>query len=126
FTALMYAVRNGHEAVARTLAQRGADLNVTNGDGVTALIVAIVNERCDLAATLVDLGANANDGSLYFAVDMHDATTDMRARDGSRLRAEHQNKLTALDLVKKLLDKGADPNKAFVGQLHSTTLCCGD
>ena len=57
---------------------------------------------------------------------MHDATTDMRARDGSRLRAEHHNKMTALDLVKKLLDKGADPNKAFVGQLHSTTLCCGD
>ena len=50
----------------------------------------------------------------------------MRARDGSRLRADHPNKLTALDLSKLLLDRGADPNKAFVGQLHSTTLCCGD
>ena len=126
FTALMYAVRNGHEAVARTLAQRGADLNATNGDGVSALIVAIVNDRFDLAATLVDLGANANDGSLYFAVDMHDATTDMRARDGSRLRADNPNKMTALDLIAKLLDHGADPNKAFTGQLHSSTLCCSD
>jgi len=126
FTALMYAVRNGHEAVARTLAQGGADLNVTNGDGVTALIVAIVNDRFDLAGTLVDLGANANDGSLYFAVDMHDATTDMRARDGSRLRADYPNKMTALDLIARLLDHGADPNKAFTGQLHSSTLCCSD
>jgi hypothetical protein len=75
---------------------------------------------------LIDLGADANDGSLYFAVDMHDATSDMRAKDGSRLRADFPNKLTALDLVKVLLDKGADPNKAFVGQLHSYTLCCGD
>ena len=57
---------------------------------------------------------------------MHDATTDMRAQDGSRLRADFPNKLNALDLVKVLLDKGADPNKAFVGQLHSYTLCCGD
>ena len=57
---------------------------------------------------------------------MHDATTDMRARDGSRLRADIANKLNALDLVKLLLDKGADPNKTFVGQLHSTSLCCGD
>ena len=90
------------------------------------MAIAIVNDRFDLANELLDLGADPNDGSLYFAVDMHDATTDMRARDGSRLRADHPNTLTALDLVKRLLDRGADPNKAFVGQLHSTTLCCGD
>jgi uncharacterized protein len=126
FTALMYAVRNGHAAVATALARQGADLNLTNGDGATALIIAIVNDRLDLASQLIDLGANANDGSLYFAVDMHDATTDMRARDGSRLRADHPNTMTALDLIAKLLDKGADPNKAFTGQLHSNTLCCSD
>jgi ankyrin repeat protein len=126
FTALMFAVRNGHEPVAKALVKGGADVKLTNGDNASAMVIAIVNDRFDLASTLLDLGADANDGSLYFAVDMHDATTDMRARDGSRLRAEHHNKLTALDLVKKLLDKGADPNKAFVGQLHSTTLCCGD
>ena len=126
FTALMYAVRNGHEGAARALAAGGADLGLTNGDGATALIIAIVNDRLDLANTLVDLGANANDGSLYFAVDMHDATTDMRARDGSRLRADHPNKMTALDLIARLLERGADPNKAFTGQLHSSTLCCGE
>jgi hypothetical protein len=63
---------------------------------------------------------------LYFAVDMHDATTDMRARDGSRLRADHPNTLTALDLVTLLLDRGADPNTPFAGRLHSTTLCCSE
>ncbi len=33
-------------------------------------------------------------------------------------------RVTALDLVKLLLDKGADPNKAFVGKLHHFALCC--
>jgi ankyrin repeat protein len=126
FTALMYAVRNGHEETVRALVTGGADMKAVNGDGATASIVAIVNDRLDLASTLLDLGADPNDGALYFAVDMHDATTDMRARDGSRLRANHPNKLTALDLVTQLLDRGADPNKPFVGQLHSTTLCCGE
>ena len=87
-------------------------------------MVAIVNDRFDLAARMLDLGADANDGSLYFAVDMHDATTDMRAHDGSRLRANFPNKLTSMDLITRLLDKGADPNKPFQGQIHNTTLCC--
>ena len=126
FTALMFAARNGHEAAIRALIKGGADPKLTNGDGATPTIIAIVNDRFDLAKTLLDLGADPNDGSLYFAVDMHDATTDMRARDGSRLRANHDNTLSALDLVKELLDRGADPNKAFIGQLHSYTLCCGD
>jgi ankyrin repeat protein len=126
FTALMFAARNGHESAIRTLIKGGADPKLTNGDGATATIIAIINDRLDLAKTLLDIGADPNDGSLYFAVDMHDATSDMRARDGSRLRADHTNTLGALDLVKLLLDRGADPNKPFVGQLHSTTLCCGE
>jgi len=125
FTALMFAVRNGHEEVARALIAGGADPKLTNADGATATVIAIVNDRFDLAKTLLDLGADPNDGSLFFAVDMHDATVDMRAHDGARLQPNHPNNLTALGLVKVLLDVGADVNKPFIGALHSTTLCCG-
>src|SRR5580658_5893710 len=125
FTALMFAVRNGHDDVAKALIAGGADPKLTNADGATATVVAIVNDRFDLAKELLDLGADPNDGSLFFAVDMHDATTDMRAHDGSRLQPSHPNKMTALSLVKSLLDLNADVNKPFAGALHSTTLCCG-
>jgi ankyrin repeat protein len=123
-TALMFAARNGHSEVVRVLMKGGANPKLTNADGATATIIAIVNDRFDLAKELIDLGADPNDGSLFFAVDMHDATTDMRAHDGSRLQPDHDNKMTALSLVKSLLDVGADVNKPFVGALHSTTLCC--
>jgi ankyrin repeat protein len=125
FTALMFATRNGHTDVVEALIKGGADPKLTNADGATATIVAIVNDRFDLAKELLDLGADPNDGSLFFAVDMHDATTDMRAHDGSRMQPSHPNNLTALSMVKVLLDLGADVNKPFVGALHSTTLCCG-
>ena len=124
FTALMFAARNGHGEVVKALIAGGADPKLTNADGATATIIAIVNDRLDLAKQLLDLGADPNDGSLFFAVDMHDATTDMRAHDGSRLQPNHGNSMTALALVKALLDLKADVNKPFVGALHSTTLCC--
>jgi ankyrin repeat protein len=122
FTALMWAARNGHEDTVKRLAKGKADLNLTNGDKATATMVAIYNDRFDLAATLIGLGADVNDGSLYTAVEMREATTDQFAFDGSRLRPDHPNKLTALDLIKLLLEKGADPHKPFTGQFHSFSM----
>jgi len=122
FTALMWAARNGNETMVRRLAKGGANLNLKNGDGASAMMIAIWNDRFDMAATLADLGADVNDGSLYVAVEMRDSTTDQFAFDGSRRRPDNPNRLTALDLMKVLLDKGADPNKRFVGQFHSTSM----
>jgi ankyrin repeat protein len=127
FTALHFAARNGHtEVVRELLANPQTNPSLTNGDGATPLMVAIMNDRFDLAKQMIEWGADANDGALYFAVDMHDITTDARARDGSLLRANHQNTLTALDLIAFMLDKGADPNKAINITVHSTTMGTGD
>lgn len=122
FTALMLAARNGDDETVRRLAKRGANLNLKNGDGASAAMVAIYNDRFDTAATLINLGSDPNDGSLYFAVEMRDATTDQFAFDGSRRRPDHKNRNTALDLIRTLLEKGADPNGNFSGQLHSTSM----
>ena len=101
---------------------RGANLNLKNGDGASAAMIAIYNDRFDMAATLVELGADVNDGSLYVAVEMRDATTDQFAFDGSRRRPDNPNKLTALDLMKMLLDAAPIRTSAFAGQFHSTSM----
>jgi ankyrin repeat protein len=122
FTALMWAARNGEEATARRLVEGGADLNLKNGDGASAAMIAIYNDRFDLAATLIGLGSDVNDGSLYTAVEMRRSTTDQFAFDGSRLRPNHENTRTALDIIELLLDRGADPHQRFQGQFHSTSM----
>jgi uncharacterized protein len=120
FTALMFAARNGNEAMVRKLVARGANVNLKNGDDASAAMVAIYNDRFDVAAALIELGSDVKDGSLYVAAEMRDATTDQFAFDGSRRRPDHSNSKTALDLMKMLLERGADPNQRFQGQFHST------
>ena len=123
FTALMWAARNGNEPLVRRLIARGANVNLKNGDEASAAMIAIYNDYFDVAAALIEqLGSDANDGSLYVAIEMRDATTDQFAFDGSRRRPIHQNTHTALDLAKMLLERGADPNKTFTGQFHSTSM----
>jgi ankyrin repeat protein len=124
FTAAMLAAREGHEAVLERLIEGGADLTLTNGDGATAMMVAIINDRFDLAARLVNRGVAPDHGALYYAVLMRDATTDWLAKDGSRWRADYPNELDALGLIRVLLEAGADPNVEFSGQMHSTSMCC--
>jgi uncharacterized protein len=120
FTALMFAARAGNEALVRRLLTRGANINLKNGDSASAAMVAIYNDRFDVAKTLIELGSDVNDGSLYVAVEMRDATTDQFAFDGSRRRPDHPNQTTALDLMRILLERGADPNQRFQSQFHST------
>ncbi|MEY4641550.1 MAG: Phosphocholine transferase AnkX [Pseudomonadota bacterium] len=124
FAALHWAARNGDEPMIRLLIDSGADINARNGDSSTPMMLAIVNDRFDIARLLLDLGADANDGSLYFVTEMRDATTDWRARDGTVYRADHPNTLSALDLTRLLLVAGADPDKPFMGQMHNTSMCC--
>jgi hypothetical protein len=124
FTAAMWAAREGHEETLQVLADGGADFSLLNGDNASAMSIAIVNDRFDLAAKMLAMGAPADVSSLYRAVEMRDATTDWLAKDGSRWRADYENELDALELTRVLLAAGADPNENFFGQNHSTSMCC--
>jgi len=129
WTALMFAARQGSIDAARALADLHADLNATalpqtdvplkpeeikaglNGVGTTALVEAIINVHYDLAAMLLDKGADPNvvDGSgmgaLYAAVDMNSLQW-VQGRPAPILT----DGLDGSDLVKILLAKGANPN----------------
>ena len=77
WSAAMYAAREGAVDAARALAESGANLDLTDPEGTTALIVAVINGHYDVAAVLVEKGANPNIADikgmtpLYAAVDMH-------------------------------------------------------
>jgi ankyrin repeat protein len=111
-TALMFAAREGHAAVVRALVEGGADVNLVSGaDNLSTLTLAIVNGRLDIAKYLLDKGANPN----LFAkngVGPLWATVDARwpERTWYPPASITEEKTTHLELLKALLDKGADPN----------------
>jgi ankyrin repeat protein len=114
WTPLMFAAREGAAEAVRALAAGGADLDARDPDGVTALLVAILNAHYDVAATLADLGADPNVADqtgrtpLYAAVDMH-TLPPMFSRPAPR----PSGRFDALALAATLLDKGANPNLAL-------------
>jgi ankyrin repeat protein len=112
-TALHFAVRQGSSAAARALVEAGADVNVVSpGDQASPLLVAVINGHFDLAAFLLDKGANPNLLSdagvspLYAAINVNWAPIAAYPQP----RAHLQQSRGYLDVMKLLLDKGADPN----------------
>ena len=112
-TALHFAARQGSAAAARALVEGGADVNlVSPGDGATPLLVALINGHLDLAAMLLDKGADPNLVSqagvspLYATLNVQWAPIAAYPQPRSHL----QQTRTYLDVLKRLLDRGADPN----------------
>jgi ankyrin repeat protein len=113
-TALMLAARQGASEGVRALADAGADLDAADPDGTTALNIAIINAHYDVAALLIEKGANLNAGDsagmtpLYAAVDMQHQEPMV-----NRPLPRPSGRLLPLDVVKLLLDRGANPNAAL-------------
>ena len=113
-TPLLFAARQGSVDAAGVLASAGADLNLGDPDGITPMVLAIRNGHYDLAAALVEKGANVNAADnagrtpLYMAVDMHSLDWIQ-----NRPAALPSGSLDSLDLMKLLLERGANPNLAL-------------
>jgi ankyrin repeat protein len=113
-TALLHAARQGYVESAKALLDGGAAIDQRGaGDGATPLVIAAINGQFDMAMFLVERGANpnlasTNDGvtPMWAAIN---AEWQPRTRYPQPEEMEHQH-ATYLDVVKALLDHGADPN----------------
>jgi ankyrin repeat protein len=110
-TPLLFAARQGCVDCARVLLKAGAEINAANPNGFSSILLAIINSHYDVAAFLLDQGADPNIADevgrtpLYAAVDMH-TLPDSNLPWPSDLN----NQLTSLDLIQALLAHGANVN----------------
>ncbi|HTS61830.1 MAG TPA: ankyrin repeat domain-containing protein [Candidatus Acidoferrales bacterium] len=112
-TALLYAAREGHLESAQALVMGGADVNLASGDRMTPLVMAIANGHYDLAKFLLDHAADANRPAdsgltpLYATIDVQWAPKAWFPQPNIT-----QERVTYLELMRALLEHGANPNSA--------------
>jgi|KBSSwiStaDraftv2_1062776.scaffolds.fasta_scaffold28839_2 ankyrin repeat protein len=107
---LLFAVRDGNVAMTRLLLELGADINQASGNHTSPLLIALLNGQVALATELLERGANPNltddyqRGALFAALELRNFNHDKYPFLFSDSR-------DPLDLIKALLDKGANPNQ---------------
>jgi ankyrin repeat protein len=112
-TALLFAAREGHLESAKALLAAGAQINQPrDGDRTPPLLMATINGHFDLAKYLLDQGADPNLAGDNGATPLYAALNCVWAQKSNypQPRAFAQQKITYLELMTALLDKGADPN----------------
>ena len=117
FTPLLFAVRDAQIDTMRYLLDHGADANDLMADGTSALNVAVVNAFYEAASVLLDYGANPNLPDAR-ASPLHTiawlrkpgSTGDAGVGELPPAAPRPEGNVTSIELVKKLLAHGANPN----------------
>jgi ankyrin repeat protein len=113
FTPLHYAAREGCAVCVQNLLTGGADPDSEDPDRETPLLLALENMHFDTAAVLVKGGADLDKWDLfgrspvYMAADV--STLPMKGNGGVAVLPS-QDKLTAVEIGRMMLEKGANPN----------------
>ncbi len=128
FTPMLFAVRAGHTGIADAFLKAGVDVNTATEStvkanrkgprkGSSALTTAVENGHFELAAHLLDAGADPNDMRSGFA-PLHILTwirkPDSGEEEGDPI-PEGQGTMTNEQLIRKLVAKGADVNLRLTG-----------
>ena len=109
-TALLLAAREGCTGCAEALVKGGADINLGDPDNISPLLMATLNARFDVAAYLIQAGANVNKWDTWGRAPLYSAVDYNTTPRGGRPDRPSADKTTALEVTELLLKAGANPN----------------
>jgi len=113
FTALLYAAREGCVECARHLVAAGADPDLEDPERITPLNMALLNLHYEFAAFMINAGADVDKWDLFGRSPIYmaaDTSTLPTKGNGAVAVLPSEDSVTALDVARLLLHKGANPN----------------
>jgi ankyrin repeat protein len=93
------------------LLAKGADIDLPDPDGVTPVHVAIMNANWDLAKKLIEAGADLDQWDVFGEAPLFTAVGMSPRTDGGRASIDPPNVTKGKDVVRMLLEHGANPNQ---------------
>jgi uncharacterized protein len=116
-TAFLFAAREGDIETAKVMLDAGVDINQTDVDGTSGLVISIMNKQYTFAKFLLDRGADPNVTDVKGRAALY-AALDMRNEDWSALPLRKElDPLPSLDLIKAILAHGANVNAKLTHNL---------
>jgi ankyrin repeat protein len=109
-TALMFASREGCLDCVAAMVEKGASIDLPDPEGVTPLLWAIWNTRFDVAKYLIEHGANINRWDWWGRTPLYLAVDYVTLPHGGRPDQPSLDQTLPIDIVRLLLEQGADPN----------------
>jgi ankyrin repeat protein len=116
-TAFLFAAREGDIETARVMLDAGVDINQTDVDNTSGLVVGIMNKRYTFAKFLLDRGADPNVTDVKGRAALY-AAIDARNEDWSALPMRKEtDPLPSIELIQAILARGANVNSKLTHNL---------
>src|SRR4030095_12185220 len=109
-TPLLYATRENCGACSDVLVRNKVDINLPDPDGVSPLLLAIMNANWDRAKQLIEAGADVNQWDVFGESPLFNAVGPRHQLYGGKGANDPRKQTTGIQIVKTLLERGANPN----------------
>jgi ankyrin repeat protein len=127
FTPLMYAARENCRECIPILLKHGADVTLPDPGGMSPLSIALMNGTWDVAKSLIEAGSDVNQWDIYGQGPLNVAIVNLTVRgNGNPLDQDAPDHATPREVVKMLVERGANPNQQLYYHAVARTILGAD
>ena len=125
-TPLMYAARENCRECVQILLKHRADVSLPDPAGMPPLFIAMMNGNWDIAKRLIEAGSDVNQWDIFGQGPLNVAIANLGVHNDNPLDGDAPDRTTAREVVKMLVERGANPNQQLYYHAAARTILGAD